>query len=278
MKFQNKNYRLSLVDNDTHSGVKTIRFTKLRFITIAIATIVCSILLIYCLIAFTPLRNTIPGYPTVQVKKVAMANAMKIDSLESIITRWDLYAENLSRVLAGEATVNFDGLIRRSALKYVSDKPKSELDKQDSLLRERVQREEQFGLSTSAQKSLPMEGKHFFNPVKGVVSGSFDKVRHPGIDISTPAGSIVSAILDGTVIYSGWDEQRMYVIIIQHSDNLASCYSSCSRALKNSGDEVKAGTPIAMSGGAGSESKTDVLHLEIWNNGEPIDPARHLNY
>ena len=163
-------------------------------------------------------------------------------------------------------------------MKYVSDKPKSELDKQDSLLRERVQREEQFGLSTSAQKSLPMEGKHFFNPVKGVVSGSFDKVRHPGIDISTPAGSIVSAILDGTVIYSGWDEQRMYVIIIQHSDNLASCYSGCSRALKNSGDEVKAGTPIAMSGGVGSESKTDVLHLEIWNNGEPIDPARHLNY
>ena len=81
-----------------------------------------SVLLIYCLIAFTPLRNTIPGYPDVQVKKVALANAIKIDSLESVITKWNLYAENLSRVLAGEATVNFDSIVRRSALQYLSSK------------------------------------------------------------------------------------------------------------------------------------------------------------
>lgn len=278
MKIQNKDYRLTLVDNETHSSVRTIRFSTFRFIAIATAALVTSILLIYCVIAFTPLRNTIPGYPNVQVKKVAMTNAMKIDSLESIITRWNLYAENLSRVLSGQATINFDSLIRHSALQYISDKPEAELEKQDSILRNRVQREEQFGLSTNTQKSMPMEGKHFFNPVKGVITGRFNRVEHPGIDINAPVGSIVSAILDGTVIYSGWDEERMYVLIIQHSDNLTSCYSSCSRALKRVGDEVKAGTPIAMSGGANSESKTDVLHLEIWNNGEPIDPSRHLNY
>ena len=131
MKNQNKIYRLSLVDNETHNNVKTIRFSKMRFIIAAVTVVVMSVLLIYCLIAFTPLRNTIPGYPDVQVKKVALANAIKIDSLESVITKWNLYAENLSRVLAGEATVNFDSIVRRSALQYLSSKSEEELLRQE---------------------------------------------------------------------------------------------------------------------------------------------------
>ena len=165
MKYQNKIYRLSLVDNETHNNVKTIRFSKMRFIIAAVTVVVMSVLLIYCLIAFTPLRNTIPGYPDVQVKKVALANAIKIDSLESVITKWNLYAENLSRVLAGEATVNFDSIVRRSALQYLSSKSEEELLRQDSLLREGVQSAERFGVSAKASQSLPIEGKHFFNPV-----------------------------------------------------------------------------------------------------------------
>ena len=197
MKNQNKIYRLSLVDNETHNNIKTIRFSKLRFIIAAVTVVVMSVLLLYCLIAFTPLRNTIPGYPDVQVKKVALANAIKIDSLESVITKWNLYAENLSRVLAGEATVNFDSIVRRSALQYLSSKSEEELLRQDSLLRESVQSAERFGVSAKAIQALPIEGKHFFNPVKGVVSKEFDRVEHPGIDISTSASSIVSSILEG---------------------------------------------------------------------------------
>ena len=216
MKNQNKIYRLSLVDNETHNNIKTIRFSKLRFIIAAVTVVVMSVLLLYCLIAFTPLRNTIPGYPDVQVKKVALANAIKIDSLESVITKWNLYAENLSRVLAGEATVNFDSIVRRSALQYLSSKSEEELLRQDSLLRESVQSAERFGVSAKAIQALPIEGKHFFNPVKGVVSKEFDRVEHPGIDISTSASSIVSSILEGTVVHSAWNEDQMYVVIIQH--------------------------------------------------------------
>ena len=61
MKNQNKIYRLSLVDNETHNNIKTIRFSKLRFIIAAVTVVVMSVLLLYCLIAFTPLRNTFPG-------------------------------------------------------------------------------------------------------------------------------------------------------------------------------------------------------------------------
>ena len=277
MKNQNKIYRLSLVDNETHNNIKTIRFSKLRFIIAAVTVVVMSVLLLYCLIAFTPLRNTIPGYPDVQVKKVALANAIKIDSLESVITKWNLYAENLSRVLAGEATVNFDSIVRRSALQYLSSKSEEELLRQDSLLRESVQSAERFGVSAKAIQALPIEGKHFFNPVKGVVSKAFDRVEHPGIDISTSASSIVSSILEGTVVHSAWNEDQMYVVIIQHKENLLSSYSFCSKALVRTGDEVNAGTPVAMSGSEVHDGKNGVLHLEMWLDGVPIDPAKYLS-
>ena len=277
MKNQNKIYRLSLVDNETHNNVKTIRFSKMRFIIAAVTVVVMSVLLIYCLIAFTPLRNTIPGYPDVQVKKVALANAIKIDSLESVITKWNLYAENLSRVLAGEATVNFDSIVRRSALQYLSSKSEEELLRQDSLLREGVQSAERFGVSAKASQSLPIEGKHFFNPVKGVVAKEFDRAEHPGIDINTSTGSIVSAILEGTVVHSAWSEDQQYVIIIQHKENLLSSYSFCSKALVRTGDEVNAGTPVAMSGSEVHDGKNGVLHLEMWLDGVPIDPAKYLS-
>ena len=277
MKNQNKIYRLSLVDNETHNNVKTIRFSKMRFIIAAVTVVVMSVLLIYCLIAFTPLRNTIPGYPDVQVKKVALANAIKIDSLESVITKWNLYAENLSRVLAGEATVNFDSIVRRSALQYLSSKSEEELLRQDSLLREGVQSAERFGVSAKVSQSLPIEGKHFFNPVKGVAAKEFDRAEHPGIDINTSTGSIVSAILEGTVVHSAWSEDQQYVIIIQHKENLLSSYSFCSKTLVRTGDEVKAGTPVAMSGSEVHGSKSGVLHLEMWLDGVPIDPAKYLS-
>ena len=43
------------------------------------------------------------------------------------------------------------------------------------------------------------------------------------------------------------------------------------------GDEVKAGTPVAMSGSEVHDGKNGVLHLEMWLDGVPIDPAKYLS-
>ena len=169
-----KTYRLSLVDNSTHRSLKSIRFTRTQAVIAATASPVLFVLLLYCLIAFTPLRKSIPGYPNEHSKKVAIENAIKIDSLENAMLRWNLYATNLSRVLSGEETVDFDSLMRQTGgVRYLSDKSEDadksedELRRQDSLLRETVIGEERFGLSAAGHRSLPVEGMHFFLPVKG---------------------------------------------------------------------------------------------------------------
>lgn len=273
----NKRYRISLVENDTHVSIGSVRFTKINGIFIGTGIVIAFILLIYCLIAFTPLRSTIPGYPNAHSKEVAVANAIRIDSLETIITKWDLYAENLSRVLAGDETISIDSIVSTNRTKYLSAKSQEELNRRDSILRETVQLEEQFGVSGTS-RNLPVEGMHFFSPIKGVVSQGFDIALHPAIDISAPSGSVVSAVYDGFIIYTGWDEGKGNVIIIQHPDNVISVYGHNQKLLKKLGESVKAGTSIALVGNTGSLTTGDHLHFELWSDGTPMDPTKLISF
>ncbi len=273
----NKRFRISLVENDTHVSIGSVRFTKINGIFIGAGIIIAFILLIYCLIAFTPLRSTIPGYPDAHSKEVAVANAIRIDSLETIITKWDLYAENLSRVLAGDQTISIDSIVSNNRTKYLSAKSREELSRRDSLLRETVQQEDQFGVSGTS-RNLPVEGMHFFSPIKGVVTQGFDIAIHPAVDITAPSGSVVSAVYDGVVIYTGWDEGKGNVIIIQHPDNVLSVYGHNQKLLKKLGESVQAGTSIALVGNTGSLTTGDHLHFELWSEGLPMDPTKLISF
>ncbi len=275
---KNRVYRLALVDNDTHRNIRTVIFSKMAFIIFAVTAAVAVVLLIYCIIAFTPLRLAIPGYPDANFKKTALSNSIKIDSLESAVTRWNLYVENLSRVLAGESTIELDSVLGGNAVRYLSDKSAEELSRRDSLLRETVRSEEKFGVSSSSSKSLPVEGLHFFTPIKGVVSEGYDGVAHPAVGVTAPSGTVVSAVLDGAVVYSGWNDELEYVVVLQHKDNVVSIYGNNMKVLRKPGDEVKAGSPIALCGGSSSGSDKGCLHFELWHNGRPLNPTQFISF
>ena len=271
-------FRLSLVDNETHNTLRSIRFGRAQLIYGIITAVLALMLIAYLLFAFTPLRTTIPGYPNAHSRRQAVANAIKIDSLENAVARWNIYAESLSRVLTGEASIDLDSLVRTSTARYLSNKDRAELARRDSVLQETVQKEEQFGVGTGAARDLPIEGVHFFTPLKGVVAKGYDRVIYPGIDVSAPTGSVVSAVLDGTVIFTGWDAEQGYIILLQHRDNLLSIYTNNQKLLRSSGDAVKAGTPIALVGGTGRQEKTDHLHFELWQNGQSLDPTQFISF
>ena len=273
-----RQYRLSLVDNDTHETLRAVRFNQAQLIYGIISAALGLFILGFLLFGLTPLRTIIPGYPNAHSRRQAVTNAIKIDSLENAVARWNLYAESLSRVLTGQQTIDFDSLVTNAKLHYLSAKSAEELARRDSLLRETVQKEEQFGVGAMAERDLPIEGIHFFTPLKGVVSTPFDRVSHPAIDIAAPTGSVVSAVLDGTVIFDGWDAEQGYIILLQHRDNLLSIYTNNQKLLRSSGDAVKAGTPIALVGGTGRQEKTDHLHFELWQNGQSLDPTQFISF
>ncbi|MBP5336842.1 MAG: M23 family metallopeptidase [Bacteroidales bacterium] len=273
-----RQFRLSLVDNETHNTLRSVRFNRAQLVYGIITAVLAVLLVAYLLFAFTPLRTIIPGYPNAHSRREAVANAIKIDSLENAVSRWNLYAESLSRVLTGEQTVDFDSLVHAGTARYLSNKDPEELARRDSLFREAVQKEEQFGVGASAERELPLEGMHFFTPLKGVVATPYDRVSHPAIDVAAPTGSVVGAVLDGTVIFTGWDAEAGYVIIIQHRDDLLSVYTNNQKLLRSSGDAVKAGAPIALVGGTSAQDDADHLHFELWQKGQSLDPTLYISF
>lgn len=271
-------YRLSLLDAQTHEKLWEMRFTKTGFLVTAVSAVVLFVLTIFCITAFTPVRTFIPGYPDAHSKRAAILNAMRIDSLEAVITTWHLYSENLRRVIDGQQPLRIDSLIdsRKTAEDKFADAHLA--DRQDSILRQAVMEEEQFELTETGKRDLPIEGLHFFTPLKGIISQGYDPVIHPYIDITAPANSVVAAVLDGTVIFAGWNDEAGYTIQIQHSNDIVSTYKHNQKLLKKTGDKVTAGSPIAMVGNTGSLSTGDHLHFELWHKGEAIDPTKYINF
>ena len=261
-------FRLVIIDDDTHQHLFKLRFSKTTGTVAIICFLVMFTALIASFIAFTPVRTFIPGYPDARSKRAAIQNAMRIDSLENVIFRWELYTENLRRTIEGEEPLKIDSIINASRSTQAAEADMKELAQKDSLLRMNVKEEEEFGISDRDKRDLPIEGMHFFTPLKGVVSQGYDAAVHPYVDITAPAGSVVKATLDGTVIYAGWSDEGGIISIYKHNEKL----------LKNVGDKVTAGSPIALVGGTGSLSTGEHLHFELWHNGEAVDPVRYINF
>lgn len=273
-----KNFRLTLVDDDTHDKVWSKKFTRIGALVTAVTVIVVTIATIFCVIAFTPIRTLIPGYPDARSKHDAIKNAITIDSLENVLTKWELYSENLRRVVDGQEPLKIDSLmeVRKNPAAEAGDS--RELAEKDSLLRKGVADEDRFDIKPGSARTLPIEGMHFFTPLKGVVSQGYDKALHPYIDITAPGNSVVMSVLDGTVISAGWNDTEGYTIRIQHEGDIISVYKHNQKLLKETGDKVTAGTPIAVLGGTGSTSDGDHLHFELWHKGEAVDPTKYISF
>ena len=192
---------------------------------------------------------------------------MRIDSLETKLVQWELYTENLRRVVAGEQPIRLDSLIHLTVPAEGGSSALFAL--RDSLLRAEVSAEEAFEISGQTRR-LPIEAITFFPPLKGVISVDFDRALHPWVDITAPSQSTVLSVLDGTVVFSGWDEGMGYMLAIQHEGDILSVYRHNQSLLKKTGDRVKAGTPVAL-----AESS---LAFSLWYRGEAVDPALYISF
>ncbi len=274
-----KKYRFSIFNDTTHEEIFAIRaYGALSIITLVVAVILL-IASVTILISFTSLRELIPGYPSAQSRQDLIQNAIKIDSLQNEINIWRLQLANIQRITTGKEPLMLDSLLNLSGSKDSLVQYNDAYAKDDSLLRATVLKEEQFNLSAKHKEIEQIEGLHFFPPLKGVITEEYNLgIDHPYLDIAAPENSTVSAILDGTVIYAGWNDETGYVIQLQHDNNLVSVYKHNSKLLMKVRDKVKAGTPIALVGNTGTLSTAPHLHFELWHKGEAIDPAQYITF
>ena len=114
----------------------------------------------------------------------------------------------------------------------------------------------------------------FINPVQGFISRSFDTKRgHYGIDYAIKENNPIFASAGGYIVFADYTTNFGYTIIINHKENFVSKYQHCSSLLKRTGEFVRQGELIALSGNSGLESTGPHLHFEIWKDGKPINPS-----
>lgn len=274
-----KKYRFSIFNDTTHEEIFSLRAYGVFSIITIVLVVVLLIISVTMLISFTSLRELIPGYPTAQNRHDLVQNAIKIDSLQNEINVWKLQLDNIQRIATGQKPLHLDSMLNLQAKADTTVKVAGDYAKDDSLLRATVLREEQFNLSSKENRIEQIEGLHFFPPLKGVVTEEYNlALDHPYLDVAAPENTVVSAVLNGTVISAGWDDATGYTIQLQHDNNLVSIYKHNSKLLLKVRDKVMAGTPIALVGNTGTLSSAPHLHFELWHKGEPIDPAQYIKF
>jgi len=274
-----KKYRLTIFNDSTFEEVWSYPLTRFNVYAYVGSAIIVLITLTTILIAFTPLREFIPGYTDRNMQRNILTNALKIDSLDYELEIQSQYLNNVKAIMEGRDPDNYE-IVQDSSKSY--DKIKFSKSKDDSLLREYVEGEEQFNLSLSEEESgakKDFKSLHFFPPIKGLVVSSFNPSQnHYGTDIVSAPNEVVCATLEGTVTLATWTFETGYIIQIQHNNDLISVYKHNSRLFKTVGNRVKAGDAIAVVGNTGEITTGPHLHFELWHSGVPVNAEEYIKF
>lgn len=96
-----------------------------------------------------------------------------------------------------------------------------------------------------------------------------------GVLIGAPAGSTVTAVADGSVVFSEWMTGYGLILIVDHGNGYMSLYAHNESLLRDAGDRVKRGDALAKVGTSGGQG-TPALYFELRRNGQPVDPSSWL--
>ena len=133
------------------------------------------------------------------------------------------------------------------------------------------------GAARGAKGSLPW-------PADGQVVSYFGKQKHPtfntyvqrkGIEIRTAEGSVIHAVMPGTVVYADWLKGYGLVIILDHANGFFSLYAHASKILAKVGEQVAEGRAIGETGDTGMIGE-NTLYFELREGAEPVDPMLWL--
>jgi murein DD-endopeptidase MepM/ murein hydrolase activator NlpD len=271
-------YRLVFFNDNTFEEVWHLRLSLFNVLSVIGAISLFLILLVIFLMAFTPLREFIPGYPDESMRYSIVTNALRLDSLQDRIRKQDQYFANLNALINGEEPAKYETSSPDSSLKKAKNITFTK-SVHDSLLRKRIEEEEKFSFSLSASNNneSSISKMHFFTPVKGLITDKFNsKQNHLGIDIVGQPNEVVKATLGGSVIIAAWTLETGYIIEIQHPNNVISVYKHNANLLQKVGNQVKAGDAIAIMGNSGEQTTGPHLHFELWYNGKAVNPEDYI--
>lgn len=270
-------YKLTFINEDTLEEVWTFRLSQLSAFAVLLVFAFALVSVTAFIIIKTPIRNYLPGYLDVEVRKEIVQNALRADSLERMLEIQHVYLENVARIIGGE--VPLDSIRRIDSLARVDADFEIPRGEAEQAFVAQYEEEEKYSLTALNPNPVFTEQAFFYKPVDGIVSSHYESdIRHFGVDIAASPSESVLATLDGTVVYAGYDPQHGNVIQLQHRNGLVSIYKHNEALLKEPGDHVVAGEAIALVGNTGTLSTGPHLHFELWYKGVPVNPEEYIAF
>lgn len=254
-------YRLVILNDTSFEEKLSFKLSRMNVFILLSSSGFLLIILTVVIIAFTPLREYIPGYSNIEDRNNLYKLSVRADSIEQTLVSTSMYLDSLLMILSGTDEL---GKLDYTQISRYSPAPAND-DKASSM-------------AMNSQSNI-YESLFYHKPVEGVVVQKFSPaMNHLGIDIVTPAETPVMAVRDGTVILARWNNEFGNMLVIQHPGNIISVYKHNSLILKKEGEQVKGGQVVAVSGNTGEISTGPHLHFELWINGAPVNPSLFLNY
>lgn len=267
-------YKLSIVNENTLEEVVSLYVSKLNGISVLLSVLAILFLVAALIIAFTPLRNYLPGYMNSEIRGQVVANALRADSLQQMVERQNLYILNIQDIFRG--TVKTDTVHSMDSLLTLREDSLMERTQREADFRKQYEEREKYNL-TSIVSRPDIDGLVFYRPVRGMISSPYDaNRRHLATDIAANPGESILATLDGTVIWSAYTAETGYVIALQHNREFISVYKHCGSLLKQEGESVKGGEAIALVGNTGQLTTGPHLHFELWHKGRAVNAENYI--
>lgn len=267
-------YKLTIVNENTLEEVVGLHVSKLNGLSVLITVLTVLFLIAASIIAFTPLRNYLPGYMNSEVRKQIVSNALRVDSLQLLLERQNLYIMNIQDIFSGKMQI--DSVRTLDSLTVARKDTLMERTRREEEFRRQYEESEKYNLSTII--SQPDVSKMIlYRPVRGMVSAHFEpEKKHFGTDIAANPNESILAAMDGTVVLSTYTAETGYVIMLQHNQDFISVCKHCGSLLKKQGEHVRGGEAIALVGNSGTLSTGPHLHFELWYKGSPVNPEKYI--
>lgn len=281
----NIKYRLVVLDDSTLEEKLSFKLSRLNmYITLSTLMVLSALITVFVIVS-TPLKQYIPGYQDVTLRRDLLDLNTQSDSLNMIVASQSRYIDAFRKMFNDDLDKNTyqnpdEIKVADTVSTEFADIDLDKLTDEESVVRESVEREMAYTLTDSKKEQDQLRKNFFIRPIEGFVSREFNlQDEHYGLDIGSQVEDAqVMAVADGVVLMSNWTMDTGHVIGIQHSNNLVSFYKHNATILKKVGSFVKAGDAIAILGNSGELTNGPHLHFELWHNQSPVDPLDYLNF
>ena len=179
-------YKLTIINENTLEEIVGLRVSKLNGLSVLLSVLAVLFLIAACIIAFTPLRNYLPGYMNSEVRSQIVDNALRVDSLQELLNRQNLYIMNIQDIFSGKVPI--DSVQTLDSLTAAREDTLMERTRREEEFRRQYEENEKYNLTTIVSQP-DVNGLILYRPTRGMVSDHFntDKTAQSGFRLDLQA-------------------------------------------------------------------------------------------